>query len=455
MNENLVWKIGLVDIPTLALAVGIGNLVLLILTWVYAKTSMSIDRSLRVWQLSRCFYVLVMVLYWLRPVAPLWLTYMVAALLVPVAWCLEMRAFQLLLGLRLHWRLIIGGIVLVFLGRLSLPLIDTPMAGILLYNSVTLSAFLALMGFLLFRDSVHGNLGRLMGGNMILLALLIFIRIFPLVWPDFPGMPSFASLHLVMWFGCFLGAFVNGFGYLLMVKQDDDEKLRQAMGELSLAEAEQRQLLSLASHEFRTPAAMIRATLDSLTYLESEITPAVAARHANIRHACQRLVHLANSLITQDRLRDLRFELVLEEVDLNQLIDEVVQRYADSLAWTPTESVARVKADPALIMIALHNLIDNALRHSSPEQPPGVELTRSRHGYELSVFDLGAGIHDSDKEKIFERFYRKDAGPGSGLGLSIVRQIARLHGGDAFIRDQAPRGARFVITLPEVRETAA
>ena len=107
-------------------------------------------------------------------------------------------------------------------------------------------------------------------------------------------------------------------------------------------------------------------------------------------------------------------------------------------------------------MIALHNLIDNAFRHSSPEQPPGVELIRSGNGYELSVFDLGAGIPDADKERIFERFYRKDAGPGSGLGLSIVRQIARLHGGDAFIRDQAPRGARFVITLPaEVRQKAA
>lgn len=85
-----------------------------------------------------------------------------------------------------------------------------------------------------------------------------------------------------------------------------------------------------------------------------------------------------------------------------------------------------------------------------------IELTLAGQEYELSVFELGAGIQDADKERIFERFYRKDAGPGSGLGLSIVRQIARLHGGDAFIRDQAPRGARFVITLPaEVRKEAA
>lgn len=449
MNDNLVWRIGLVDIPTLTLGIAIGNLVLLILTWVYARKAGSIDRSLRIWQWSRCCYALAMGLFWLRPVAPLWLTHTVGVLVLPVAWCLELRAFQGLLGFRLRWRLILGSMVLLFLGRLLLPLLETPMVGVLLYNSLSLSLFLGVLGVLLFRHSRHGNLGRLMGGNMILLAVLVFIRAFPLAWPDLPHLPSFASLHLVMWFGCFLGSFVNGFGYLLMLKENDDEKLRQAMVELSLAESEQRQLLSLASHEFRTPAAMIRATLNSLVYLESEITPPVAARLANIRHACQRLVHLANSLITQDRLRDLRFELVLEEVDLISLINDVVQRYAEPLVWAPPSAVGSVRIDPGLIIIALHNLIDNALRHSSPGQPPGVVLKGTGYGYELSVFDRGVGVPDADKEKVFERFYRKDAGPGSGLGLSIVRQIARLHGGDAIIRDHEPRGACFVILLPE------
>ena len=197
------------------------------------------------------------------------------------------------------------------------------------------------------------------------------------------------------------------------------------------------------------PSAPQPSPLNSLVYLESEITPPVAARLANIRHACQRLVHLANSLITQDRLRDLRFELVLEEVDLISLINDVVQRYAEPLVWTTPTAVAPVRIDPGLIIIALHNLIDNALRHSSPGQPPGVVLKGTGYGYELSVFDRGIGVPDADKEKVFERFYRKDAGPGSGLGLSIVRQIARLHGGDAIIRDHEPQGACFVILLPD------
>jgi signal transduction histidine kinase len=454
MNENLVWRIGLVDIPTLALATGIGNLVLLILMWVYARTARNTHPSLKVWLLSRWAYVVALCLFWLRSVAPLWLTHVLAMFIITTGLALEFRAFQLLLGLRPPWRMIVAGVLLILFGRLLIHLSGMPAIAVVAYNSVALPPLLILLGILLIRQPRHVELSRFIGGNMILVGFLYLIRLMPLIWPDRPGVPTIESLHLALWIGCFLMVFINGYGYLLMVKQDDDEKLFQAMGELSLAEAEQRQLLSLASHEFRTPAAMIRTTLDSLAYLAPEISPAVAARHANIGHACQRLIHLANSLITQDRLRDLRFELVLEEVNLVSVVDEVVQRYAEPLVWAPPSAIFPVRLDPGLIIIALHNLIDNALRYSTPEHPPGVLLTRTRLGYELGVFDRGVGVVDAEKEKVFERFYRKDAGPGSGLGLSIVRQIAQLHGGDAVIRDQAPQGACFVIMLPEGKETA-
>ena len=450
MNENLVFRIGLVDLPTLSLAAGIGNLVLLILTWVYAKTAREVSLSLKPWQLSRCGYVVGLCLYFLRPVAPLWLTHVVAAFVITLALAIEFRDFQLLLGFRLPWKIIVAGILLILCGRIWIYLSSMKAMVAIAYNSVCFSSLSALLGVLLARRSGHGGLVRLMGGNMMLFALLMFIRIFPMGWPDIPGMPSFETLHLTMWIWFFLAIFINGFGYFLLVKQQDDEKLRQALEEVILAEAEQRQLLSLASHEFRTPAAMIATTLDSLTYLEQEITPAVAARHANIRHGCQRLIHLANSLITQDRLRGLHFELVAEEIDLIPLINEIVHHYVEPLVWQPTLSFAPARVDAALIRIALHNLIDNALRHSTPDQPPGILLTHDADGYELSVSDLGSGVPDSDKEKVFERFFRKDAGPGSGLGLSIVRQIARLHGGDTIIRDHAPHGACFVIKLPDV-----
>ena len=136
--------------------------------------------------------------------------------------------------------------------------------------------------------------------------------------------------HLILWIAGFFLVFISGFGFLLLIKQEDDEKIRRA-----LAEAEQRQLLSLVSHEFRTPAAMIKGSLDSLHFLSAEISPAVAARHANMYQATQRLIHLANSLITQDRLRDLRFERVLKPSDLVQRVDSVAGQYPTRLAWHP------------------------------------------------------------------------------------------------------------------------
>jgi len=101
-----------------------------------------------------------------------------------------------------------------------------------------------------------------------------------------------------------------------------------------------------------------------------------------------------------------------------------------------------------LLTIALHNLIDNALRQSPADQPPEIGLRLTGSDLEITVADHGPGVPNGEKAAIFERFYRRDAGPGSGLGLSIVRTVARLHGGDITVRDQIPHGAVFTIRLP-------
>jgi signal transduction histidine kinase len=112
--------------------------------------------------------------------------------------------------------------------------------------------------------------------------------------------------------------------------------------------------------------------------------------------------------------------------------------------------------------IALHNLIDNALRHGRPGGPENqlilVSLQVQTDRVEFQVADNGPGIPDSKKEWVFERYH---AGPyrdskdsddkestSSGLGLSIVQDIAQAHGGQALVRDKQPHGAILVLSLP-------
>jgi len=247
------------------------------------------------------------------------------------------------------------------------------------------------------------------------------------------------------------------------------ESLSNALDSVQQAESEQRQLLSMASHEFRTPAAMIKASLDSLTYLQDSITPEVQTRLANMRQASERMIALSNNLIDQDRLIELALKPRLLNVDMGQLVTEVLTRYPSSVqvqAQLPA-TAAVIQGDAALLSIALHNLIDNAMRHGQSDSgqtvPITVTLTAQPGQLELAVADCGVGIADDQKAKVFERFHAipktarraTDAAtptdsqkPASGLGLAIVQSIAQAHGGQALVRDNLPHGAVLVLLLP-------
>lgn len=242
------------------------------------------------------------------------------------------------------------------------------------------------------------------------------------------------------------------------------ESLSKALRDVQQAESSQRQLLAMASHEFRTPAAWIKASLDSLVILKDQIPPAITTRLANMRQASVRMIGLANDLINEDRLHELALKPHMAALDLRQLVADVMVRYPANpqvLPDLPAEPV-RVTADAALLGVALHNLIDNALRHGLPAPPERqvirVSLQVLTDRVELQVADNGPGIPDSKKQWVFERYH---AGPyrdfadsdgnvstSSGLGLSIVQDIALAHGGQALVRDGQPHGAILVLSLP-------
>jgi signal transduction histidine kinase len=242
------------------------------------------------------------------------------------------------------------------------------------------------------------------------------------------------------------------------------ESLSKALHDVQQAESSQRQLLAMASHEFRTPAAWIKASLDSLMILKDQIPPEIAKRLTNMRQASLRMIGLANDLINEDRLHELALKPHMAALDLRHLASDVLARYGanpEVVAELGTGPL-QITGDTALLGIAFHNLIDNALRHGQPAAPERplirVSLQVQTDHVEFQVTDNGPGIPDSKKEWVFERYH---AGPyrdskdsddkestSSGLGLSIVQDIAHAHGGQAFVRDNQLHGAILVLSLP-------
>jgi signal transduction histidine kinase len=240
--------------------------------------------------------------------------------------------------------------------------------------------------------------------------------------------------------------------------------LSKALHDVQQAESSQRQLLAMASHEFRTPAAWIKSSLDSLVILKDQVPPEIAKRLTNMRQASLRMIGLANDLINEDRLHELALKPHMAALDMRQLAADVVARYGANpeVVADLGAGPVHITADAALLGIALHNLIDNALRHGHPAPPERqlirVSLQVLTERVEVQVADNGPGIPESKKEWVFERYH---AGPyrdfadsdgkastSSGLGLAIVQDIAQAHGGQALVRDKEPHGAILVLSLP-------
>jgi two-component system, OmpR family, sensor histidine kinase RstB len=197
-----------------------------------------------------------------------------------------------------------------------------------------------------------------------------------------------------------------------------DEVARLAEGFNQAAERIERlvgankSMLASASHELRTPLARIRMAVE---LMKERADP---ARKQELERDIAELDALIDEILLASRLDALPGVENGETVDLLALAAEEASRYG-----VEAEGASMmVRGDARLLRRMIRNLLENAKRHGAP--PVTVSLKNS----ELSVCDSGIGVPAAERERVFEPFYR--GARGSGLGLSIVRQIARRHGGD-------------------------
>lgn len=184
-----------------------------------------------------------------------------------------------------------------------------------------------------------------------------------------------------------------------------------------------RSLLANASHELRTPLARIRLAVEMLKQNADSKTK------AGLEQDIAELDQLIDEILLASRLDTVTNPEVREEIDLLALAAEECARYDDvHLEGAPL----KVQGDPRLLRRLLRNLLDNAKRHGVP--PTQVRLQQDAGFAVIRVWDNGPGPAPSEFEQLFTPFYRRrgsHSSTGNGLGLSLVRQIARRHGGDA------------------------
>ena len=215
----------------------------------------------------------------------------------------------------------------------------------------------------------------------------------------------------------------------------------------------EKQFTSDASHELRTPVSIIKGACEYAQKFDE--TP---EDHAETISMIQRQADKMSTLITQllhmTRMEQGTENISMEQIDLGSFTESFCSEQpwnADQLTLT-LESKISVFANKELLGRLIRNLVENALKYSSEDGHVWINVSSSQAEVLLSVQDNGIGIPQELQSKIWQRFYQVDASrcadEGSGLGLSMVEQIAKIHGGYMTLESEPGCGSTFTLHLP-------
>jgi signal transduction histidine kinase len=221
--------------------------------------------------------------------------------------------------------------------------------------------------------------------------------------------------------------------------------------------AQQRDFVSMTSHEFRTPLNIIDGHAQRLIKLSDRLDPADAAeRGSRIRHAVQRITNIMDSLLGASRVLDGQAVFHPSDFDPSSLLRDACQAHRDATRGAViTEDFsslpATIHGDQKLLFHAFSNLISNAIKYSSVGSPTELVARQESGWLVVQVRDHGIGIPARDRARLFERYFRGSNATsiaGTGVGLHLVSMVVALHHGEVYVESLEGVGSRFVVRLP-------
>jgi signal transduction histidine kinase len=220
----------------------------------------------------------------------------------------------------------------------------------------------------------------------------------------------------------------------------------------------QRNFVSMASHEFRTPLTIIDGHAQRLNKLSDRIgVDEIVTRAGKIRAAVLRMTHLIDNLLTSTRLLESGAGLYFhpQDLDLRELVHDVCQLHRES---SPASNIVenpahplRMVGDPKLLSQVFDNLLSNAIKYSPRGGGVCITARAEDGGFAVAVEDRGMGIPAADVGRLFERYFRGSNVSGivgTGVGLNLVKMVVDLHGGSVTVESQEGKGSRFTVHLP-------
>jgi signal transduction histidine kinase len=235
-----------------------------------------------------------------------------------------------------------------------------------------------------------------------------------------------------------------------------------------MAEQSRKVFVDQATHELRTPLTNIRLYTEQAIE-DGDKDPTALAQALNvISSETRRLERIVQDMLSVSEIEAGSLALRRDDVRLDELFTELNQDYRRQagekqivLTFDLPPKLPVLNADRDKLLLALHNLIGNALKYTPQGGSVTVRVSADdAGGVRVDVSDTGIGISEEDQARVFERFYRaKDKRiahvTGTGIGLTLARDVIRLHGGDIGVESELNKGSTFTLTLPGSADTSS
>lgn len=237
------------------------------------------------------------------------------------------------------------------------------------------------------------------------------------------------------------------------------DSFNKMIGYIQEQDTSRQEFVSNVSHELKTPLASMKVLSDSL--LSQEGMPEELYREflVDITHEIERMTQIINDLLSMVKLDKNNAKMNITNININDLLEQLLKRLRPIAAERNIEVIyesfrpVSADVDEVKISIALNNLIENAIKYNYDDGWVRVTLNADHKFFYVKIQDSGVGIPKEFQEKIFERFYRVDKARsretgGTGLGLSLTRNVILLHRGSIKVYSKEKEGTTFTVRIP-------
>lgn len=227
------------------------------------------------------------------------------------------------------------------------------------------------------------------------------------------------------------------------------------------------EFISISAHQLRTPLSAVKWSLQMILNEEmGKIGGEIKKYLTKTYKSNERMINLVNDLLNVSRIEEGRFLYNIEMVSIEDLIEEIISSVSVNIKnkkikiiYNKKNNLPKTKADFKKLKLSIQNLVDNAIKYSPSNSKINIETKKindkNKELIEINIKDSGIGINEKDKERIFSKFYRGENAvrlqtEGSGLGLFIVKNIIKAHGGKIWFESKNGEGSTFYIQIPIV-----